>query len=56
MTRNVMLIRSINVPLALECLPVVAICNGMNQGTQRAQRATSAPSALEVSSDSKSLQ
>jgi hypothetical protein len=56
MTRHAMLLRSINVPLALECLPAAAICNGMNQGTQRAQRATSAPSALEVSSDSKSLQ
>jgi hypothetical protein len=56
MTRHVMLLRSINVLLALKCLPVAAICNGMNQGTRRAQCATSAPSALEVSSDSKSLQ
>jgi hypothetical protein len=51
-----MLLCSINVPSALECLPVAVICNDMNQGTQRAQRATSAPFALEVSSDSKSLQ
>jgi hypothetical protein len=56
MTRHVILLRSINVPFALECLPVAVICNDTNQGTQRAQRATSAPSALEVSSDSKPLQ
>jgi hypothetical protein len=56
MTQHVMLLRSINATLALECLQVAVICNGTNQGTQRAQRATSAPSALEVSSDSKSLQ
>jgi hypothetical protein len=56
MTRHVMLLCSINVLLALKCLPVAVICNDMNQGTRRAQRATSAPSALEVSSDSKSLQ